>query len=222
MSEDRRACSIVSIRRYVARRSYAKARASVVLPVPGSPPNTISMRLSHTTGAIAAGMSARNYGARHLRGAPDKNSGGEKEQSLERRSHDFHVVHFHERPVCLCIHILSFREHLLEPPWRHADQQHAGLRPDVLEGMRGSAGYEDNGPGRRAHDAVAEFEVKLPTDDVEELVLGSVDVGGRPALGRNGLAKQAERSSGLLACCQQFGDIRRSALRPREMGCTVG
>src|SRR5438105_41701 len=108
------------------------------------------------------------------------------------------------------------------PPWRHADQQHAGLRPDVLEGMRGSAGDEDDGPGGRAHNAVAEFEVKLPTHDVEELVLGSVDVGGRPALGRNGLAKQAERSSGLLACCQQFGDIRRSALRPRETGRTVG
>jgi hypothetical protein len=151
-----------------------------------------------------------------------KNHDDVEEQSPERRSHDFHVVHFHKRPVCLCIHILPFGEHLFESSWRHADQQHAGLRPDILEGVRDPAGDEDNGPGGRAHDAIAEFEVKLPIHDVEELVLGLVDVGGRSALGRNGLAKQAERPSGLLACCQQFGDIRLSALRPRKMGCTVG
>src|SRR5713101_7438386 len=121
-----------------------------------------------------------------------------QEQSRERRSYDFRTVLFHELPVSLRIHTLPFPEHLLETPRRHADQQHAGLCPDVLEGMHGPAGDEDSGPSGRAHDAVAEFHFKLPTRDVEELVRPSVDVGGWPALGRNGLAKQAKRSSGLL------------------------
>jgi len=145
-----------------------------------------------------------------------------RKQSRERRSYDFRTVLFHERPVCLRIHTLSLPEHLLETPRRHADQQHTGLRPDVLERMHGSAGDEDNGASGRVHDTVTEFHLKLSTHDVDEFVRRSVDVGRWPALGRNGLAKQAKRSSGLLACCQDFGDIRLSAPRPRETGRAVG
>jgi len=126
-----------------------------------------------------------------------------QERSRERRSHHFHTVLFHERPFRPQIHTLPFREHLLQSSRRHADQQHAGLRPDVLEGMRGPARNKDNRPCGHAYDAVAEFEFKLPTHNVEELVLRSVDVCWWAALRRNGLAKQAERSSGLVACCQQ-------------------
>jgi hypothetical protein len=88
--------------------------------------------------------------------------------------------------------------------------------------MRSPAWDEDNGPGGRAHDAVAEFELELPTHDVEELVVRSVNVQRWPALRRDGLAKQAEHSSRLLACGEYFGDIRLSALRSRATGRTVG
>src|SRR5215471_1663051 len=119
------------------------------------------------------------------------------ERSLERWSHHFHVVLFHERAVCLRIHTLPFLEHLLKPPWCHADQQHARLRPDVLEGVRGPARDEHHGLRGRAHDAVTEFDLELPAHDVEELVLGLVNVGGRPALGCDGLTKHTQCSSGL-------------------------
>jgi len=141
--------------------------------------------------------------------------------SLERWSHHFHLVLFHERSVRFRIHTLPFLEHLLKPPWRHAHQQHARLRPDVLEGVRGASRDEHNGLSGRAHGAVTELDLKLPAHDVEELVLRLVDVRGRPALGRDGLPNQAERSSGLVSCCHQFRDIRFSALRPGESRCTA-
>ena len=62
-------------------------------------------------------------------------------------------------------------------PWCHADQQHAGFSPNILESMRSSTRDEDNGSGGRAHDAVAELEFKLPTHDVEELAVRSMNCG---------------------------------------------
>ena len=135
----------------------------------------------------------RRFARRHrVRGRRDG-----PERSLEGRPHDLRVVHPHERLVRSRVHALPFREDALEPSRRHADQQHAGLGPDVPEGVHGAAGDEHDRPGGRAHDALAQPEAELPTDDVEELVRRPMDVGGRPALGRDGLAEQAERGPGL-------------------------
>ena len=100
-------------------------------------------------------------------------------------SHYFHAMHFHERSLSFRIYTLPFREHLLQPPWCHADQQDAWFCPNILEGMRSSTEDEDDGPGGRAHDTVAQLESKLPTHDVEELVVRSMNVSGWPALRRN-------------------------------------
>ena len=57
------------------------------------------------------------------------------ERSLDRRPHHFLVVLFGECAERLCIYTLPLLHHLLKSPWRHADQYHAGARPNVLEGV---------------------------------------------------------------------------------------
>jgi len=51
MSDDRRACSIVSTRRYRGLALLRKSARRVVLPVPGSPPNTNQHALRTNLGA---------------------------------------------------------------------------------------------------------------------------------------------------------------------------
>src|SRR5438552_3893220 len=77
------------------------------------------------------------------------------------RPHDLHVVFRHEILVRLSIDTLPFRKHLLEPAGCHTKQQHTGLCPYVLERMRGPARNEEKGPGGRAHNTFAQFEVEL-------------------------------------------------------------
>ena len=112
------------------------------------------------------------------------------ERSLDRRPHHFLVVLFGEGAERLCIYTLPLLHHLLESPWRHADQYHAGARPHVLEGVCSASRNEHHGLRGRAHDAVAKFDLKFTTHDVEKLVLRLVDVGGWSALRRDGLTKQ--------------------------------
>jgi hypothetical protein len=42
-----------------------------------------------------------------------------EEESRERRSHNFHTVHFHELPVSRRIHALPFVITFSKLPWRH-------------------------------------------------------------------------------------------------------
>ena len=46
---------------------------------------------------------------------------GTPKRSLERRTHHFHMVRLHERPIRLRIHTLPLLEHLLEPTWCHTN-----------------------------------------------------------------------------------------------------
>jgi hypothetical protein len=55
----------------------------------------------------------------------------------------------------------------------------------------GASRDEHHGLSGCVHDAITKFDLKLPAHDMEELVLCLVDVRGWPALGRDGLAKQA-------------------------------
>jgi len=85
-------------------------------------------------------------------------------------AHHFHVVLFGERRERFSIRTMPFLEHLLGPPWRHADQYHARAGPHVLEGVCGASRDEHHGLSRRAHDAITKFDLKLPAHDVEELL----------------------------------------------------
>jgi len=106
-------------------------------------------------------------------------------------------------------------------PWRHADQYHARLSPNVLEGVcRPSRDKHDRLSGRD-HEAVTKLEFKLTFYDVEEFVFRLMDVCGRSALRRDGLTKQAYRSAGLVSGRHYFGHIGFSAFRPREPRGTV-
>jgi hypothetical protein len=104
-----------------------------------------------------------------------------------------------ERSKRLSIRTLPFLERFLKAPGRHADQQHSRLSANVLESVCRPSRDENYGLSGRVHNAVTELDLKVPTDDVEELILGLVDVRGWPALRRDGLTKQAYRSAGLLA-----------------------
>jgi hypothetical protein len=77
---------------------------------------------------------------------------------------------FHKRSKRLCIHTLPFFEHFLKPPWRHADQYHARLSPNVLEGVcrptrdkhdrlsgRGQTIAPKSGPPTHIHQTEDEF-----------------------------------------------------------------
>ena len=61
--------------------------------------------------------------------------------------------------------------------------------PHVLEGMCGASRNKHHRPRRRAHDLVTQLHLKLALHDVEEFILGFVDVRGRPALRCDGLTK---------------------------------
>ncbi len=94
-----------------------------------------------------------------------------------------HVVHCHQLLVRVGIDTLPLREHLFEPTGRHTEQQYTGLRPDVLERVRSVARNEDEGPGGRAHNAFAQFEVELTAHNVTKLSFHSVQVRRGPLLG---------------------------------------
>jgi hypothetical protein len=116
----------------------------------------------------------------------------------------------------LSIHALPFLKQFLKPPRRHADEQHAGLRPDILEGVRGSSRNEHNGLSGRGHDAVAEFDLELSAHNVEELILGLVNVGRRATVRRDRLPEHAKRSPGLICRCQKLGEVLLPPLRSAE------
>ena len=80
-----------------------------------------------------------------------------------------HVVLCHQLLVRIGIDTLPLREHLFEPAGRHTEQQYTGLRPDVLERVRSVARNEEKGPGGRAHNAFAQFEVELTAHNVTQL-----------------------------------------------------
>src|SRR4051812_18525833 len=128
-------------------------------------------------------------------------------RSLERRTDHFHLVLLHEGPIRLCVYALSICKALLEPSRGHTDQYHPGLDADALKCVGRSFRYEHEGVGRGARDAVANLQLELTLDDVEEFVLATMNVKGRPALRCDGLAKHAEGPSGLLAGREQFGNI---------------
>src|SRR5450755_1373183 len=130
------------------------------------------------------------------------------------RPHDLHVVLCHKILVRLRIDTLPFRKHLLEPAGCHTEQQYTGLRPDVLERVGGPGRNEDKGPGGRAHNTFAHFEVELTAHNATEFNFHSVQVRRRAALRRDSLAKDADHAPSLLSCRQQFGDICLSAWPP--------
>src|SRR5262249_20103335 len=95
---------------------------------------------------------------------------------LKRRPHHLHRVLLEQRPDCC---LVCAREALKEPFEScrvHGPEQYAGVRANVLEGMRHILWDEDERPGGCALDALTELEVELPAQDVEELILRSVDV----------------------------------------------
>src|SRR6266702_7735543 len=97
-----------------------------------------------------------------------------------------------------------------------------GLRPYVLERVGCPGRNEDKGPGGRAHNTFAHFEVELTAHNVTEFSFHSVQVRRRAALRRDSLAKDADHAPSLLSCRQQFGDICLSALLAAVMGCFAG
>jgi hypothetical protein len=118
----------------------------------------------------------------------------------ERRPDRVRVISLIDGVGSRCVNALPFYEKLLKSPRRDSNQQHARFRAAILKGMLGSARHKHNGPGRCAHDAIAELKFEFSTQDVKELIIGPVDMEGWPAFGCNRLSKQAERSSGLLSC----------------------
>ncbi len=94
-----------------------------------------------------------------------------------------HVVLCYQLLVRVGIDTLPLREHLFEPTGRHTEQQYTGLRPDVLERVRSVARNEEKGPGGRAHNAFAQFEVELTAHNVTKLSFHSVQVRRGPLLG---------------------------------------
>src|SRR5689334_25408821 len=99
--------------------------------------------------------------------------------SFERWSNDFYPVRVHKRSVCLCVHALPRLEHLLKPTWSNADKQDARFTSDILEGVRSPTRNKHKRPSGRAHDPIAYFDFKISTHNIEELVLGLVNMSGR-------------------------------------------
>src|SRR5271155_1842345 len=139
----------------------------------------------------------------------------------ERRPDRIRVIPLIDGVGSRCVNALPLYEKLLKSPRRDSNQQHARFRAAILKGMLGSARHKHNGPGRRAHDAIAELKFEFSTQDVKELIIGPVDMEGWPAFGCNRLSKQAERSSGLLSCDKNFRDVCLSALRPSQAGSCI-
>src|SRR5262249_15844814 len=93
---------------------------------------------------------------------------------------------------------------------------------DVLEGMHYVFWDKDKRPSRGALDTVAELEVKLPVQDVEELILRTVDVQGWPTLQDFRVPPYSKRATRFLAWGENLGDVRLLPDRPREAGSLVG
>src|SRR5262249_38539653 len=136
--------------------------------------------------------------------------------------HDLHVVLCHKILVRFGIDTLPFRKHHLEPAGRHTKQQHTGFCPNVLERVWGHARNINKGPGGRAHNTFAQFEVELTAYNVAELSFHNVQVRRRAALRRDGLTKDAEHAPSLLSCRQQLSSIGLSALWAAVTGCFAG
>ncbi len=79
-----------------------------------------------------------------------------------------------------------------------------------------------NDPAGVRCDTVAELEVKLPAQDVEELILRAVDVQGRSTPKDARVPPHPKRAARLLTCGEDLGGVRLSPDRPREAGCLVG
>ncbi len=81
---------------------------------------------------------------------------------------------------------------------------------------------KDKRPGGGALDTVAELEVKLPAQDVEEFILRAVDVQGWSTPRDARVPPHPKRATRLLACGEDLGGVRLSPDRPREAGGLVG
>src|SRR5262245_18847249 len=92
----------------------------------------------------------------------------------------------------------------------------------MLEGMYHIFWNEDKRPRGGALDAVAELEVKLPAQDVKELILRAVDVQGWSTLQDFCVPPYPKRATRLLACGENLGDVLLIPDRPREAGSLVG
>jgi hypothetical protein len=136
------------------------------------------------------------------------------EGRVEAGPHDVDPIFLHQGLLRLHVHTLPFHEEMLQPRWRHAYEQQTGLCPDVLEGMDVIARQEDERAGRRVDELFAELELELPFQDIEELVLSPVDVGGRATPGRHLDAEDAKRTLGALARGQDLDDVCFSPHRP--------
>jgi hypothetical protein len=107
----------------------------------------------------------------------------------------------------LCAHPLPFLEELLQPCGGHADQQEARLRANVLKRVDVISRQEDERAGRCLYELFAKLELELPFQDIEELVLSPMDVGGRPTLGGNLDPEDAKRALGALARGEDLCDV---------------
>src|SRR2546430_1473533 len=81
---------------------------------------------------------------------------------------------------------------------------------------------KDKRSGGGVLDAVAELEVKLPAQDVKELILRKVDVQGWSTLQDFRVPPHPKRATCLLACGENLGDVLLTSNRPREAGGLVG
>ena len=71
-------------------------------------------------------------------------------------------------------------------------------------------------------DAVAELKVKVPAQDVEELILRAVDMQGWSTLQDFRVPPHPKRATRLLARSKNLGNIFFTPGRPREAGGLVG
>src|SRR5262249_2998531 len=95
------------------------------------------------------------------------------------------------------------------------------LMADVLEGMHHIFWDKDKRPGRGVLDTVAELEVKLPAQDVEELILRAVDVQGWSTLQNVRVPPHSKRTTRLLVRGEKLGVVLVAPGRPREAGSLV-
>ena len=105
-----------------------------------------------------------------------------------------HVVLCHQLPIRFGIHALPLREHHFEPTGRYTEQQYTGFRSDVLERVWSNARNEDKGPGGRAHNALAQFEVELTAHNVTKFSFHFVQMRRRTALGCDGWFDERNRA----------------------------
>src|SRR4029453_9608421 len=142
---------------------------------------------------------------------------------MQRWSHYVHIVLLKKRFEPLRICPWEALKESFESAWVHASQQHARLWADVLEGMHHIFWDKDERPGGGAGDAaVAELEVKLPAQDVEELIFRAVDVQGRSTPQHARVPPHPKRAARLLMCGEDLGGVRFTPERPREAGSLVG